>query len=224
MRAKSIKAAYDKMQADMSAKLMYFFKEYYPQGFPMVTQHCGATRTNTVMPFTGTKVLTFHQQIELLDQMELALGERHVVHFERIDHWCYSEVVMLKFANYLIDRMREGLIDNHGCQEASLRTPAHVLAKFIKVYVSEYFHCIKPADYHPAQWLKGYFMDLPSSCPIEYANPKIAELAVSWGIPAVKADRFAERWFGSCRQLVEHLCDEYDVDVKKIYNEYRKNH
>lgn len=223
MRAKSIKAAYDKMQADMSAKLAYFFKEYYPQGFPMVTQHCGVTRTKTVMPFTGTEVLTFHEQVELLDQMEADLGG-HVVHFDYIDHWAYSEVVMLKFANYLIDKMREGLFDNYGCRKASLRTPAAVLAKFIKVYVSEYFHCIKPADYYPAQWLKAYFMGLPSSCPIEYANPKIAELAVSWGIPAVKADRFAECWFGSCRQLVEHLCDEYDVDVKKIYNEYRKNH
>lgn len=223
MRAKSIKSAYDKLQADMSAKLAYFFKEYYPQGFPMVTQCCGAPRTRTVMPFTGTEVLTFHEQVELLDQMEADLSG-HVVHFDRIDHWAYPEVVMLKFANYLIDKMREGLIDNYGCRKTSLRTPAAVLAKFIKVYISEYHHCIKPADYYPAQWLKDYFMGVPSSCPIEYANPKIAELAESWGVPTAKADRFAECWFGSCRMLVEHLCDEYDVDVKKIYNEYRKNH
>lgn len=223
MRAKAIQAAYNKLQADMSAKLMYFFREYYPQGFPMVAQHCGATRTNTVMPFTGTEVLTFHQQIELLDQMELALGERHIVHFERIDHWCYSEVVMLKFANYLIDRMREGLIDNYGCQEASLRTPAHVLAKFIKIYVGEYFHCIKP-EYYPTHWLKSYLMGLPSSCLVEFANPKIAELAESWGVPTAKVDSFTECWFGACQVLIEHLCDEYKVDAKNIYNEYRKNH
>lgn len=223
MRAKSIKSAYDKLQADMSAKLQYLFKEYYPQGFPMVTQSCGIPTSNTVMPFTGTEILTFHQQIDLLDQMETALGERHVVYFDRFDHWTYSEVVMLKFANYLIDKMREGLIDNYVCQPTSLRTPAQVLARFIKVYVGEYFSHIKP-EYYPTHWLKDYFMGLPSSCSVEFANPKIAELAESWGVPAARADRFAECWFGSCRVLVEHLCDEYDVDVEKIYNEYRKNH
>lgn len=222
MRAKSIKSAYDKLQADMSAKLAYFFKEYYPQGFPMVTQCCGAPKTITVMPFTGIEVLAFHQQVELLDQMEADLSG-HVVHFDRIDHWAYPEVVMLKFANYLIDKMREGLIDNYGCRKTSLRTPAQVLARFIKVYIGEYFSHIKP-EYYPTHWLKDYFMGLPSSCSVEFANPKIAELAESWDVPTAKVDHFTECWFGSCRVLTEHLCDEYDVDVKKIYNEYRKNH
>lgn len=222
MRAKAIQAAYDKLQADMSAKLAYFFKEYYPQGYPMQTNTCNGPSVNTVMPFTGTEVLTFHQQIELLDQMETSLGERHVVHFDKLDHWTYSEVVMLQFANYLIDKMREGLIDNYGDQETFLRTPTQVLAKFIKVYVGEYFGYIKP-EYYPTYWLKSFLMGLPSSCSVEFANPKITELAESWGVPTTKSDRFAECWFGSCQVLIEHLCDEYKVDVRKIYDEYRKN-